>query len=103
MRPDGSIETSYGTPSTVNRTWKSHPTFENTHYFNHFFVYDTRTNLFGTATPLPTDDVGSITFVEDDKVYMFPGETAGFEWEGEYFGHHPEFVLVGDMTELGWE
>ena len=34
---------------------------------------------------------------------MFPGETGGFEWEGEYFGHHPEFVLKGVIEELPWE
>ncbi|HRK35798.1 MAG TPA: kelch repeat-containing protein, partial [Candidatus Hydrogenedentes bacterium] len=103
MRPDGSIENSYGTPEKVKRTWKSHPMFATTHYYNHHFVYDTRTNLFGTATSLPTDDVATITVVEGDTVYMLPGETGGFEWNGEYFGHHPEFVLIGTAKELDWE
>lgn len=103
MRPDGRIEPKYGTPSAVERTWKNHPRVATTHYFNHFYVYDTRTNLYGTATALPCDDVATITVVEGDTAYMFPGETAGFVWGGEYFGHHPEFVLKGDLKELDWE
>ncbi|MCC6798434.1 MAG: hypothetical protein IT366_25190 [Candidatus Hydrogenedentes bacterium] len=96
-RPDGSLADRYGTPSKVVRTWKSHPKLENTAYFNHCYVYDTETDSFGTATPLPFDDVASITVVLGDTVYMFPGETGGFVWEGEYFGHHPEFVLKGAL------
>ena len=80
MRPDGRIEPKYGTPSAVERTWKNHPRVATTHYFNHFYVYDTRTNLYGTATALPCDDVATITVVEGDTAYMFPGETAGFVW-----------------------
>ncbi len=102
MKPDGSIGPSYGAPSTVERTWRNHPRFQGTHYFNHFYVYDTRTDLYGTATPLPFDDVATITVVDGDVAYMFPGETAGFVWQGEYFGHHPEFVLKGRIKELDW-
>lgn len=103
MKPDGTIAPKYGTPSKVERTWKNHPTYETTHYYNHCYVYDTKTNLYGTATALPFDDVASITVMRGGTVYIFPGETGGFEWEGEYFGHHPEFVLKGDATELDWE
>jgi N-acetylneuraminic acid mutarotase len=103
MKPDGSIAPLYGTPSKVERTWKNHPRFETTHYYNHCYVYDTKTNLYGTATPLPFDDVATITVIEGDTAYMFPGETAGFVWEGEYFGHHPEFVLKGEIKEKDWE
>lgn len=103
MQPDGTIVPRYGRPSQIARTWKSHPAFEKTHYYNHHFVYDTRTNQFGLATYLPFDDVATITVVVGETVYMFPGETAGFEWQGEYFGHHPEFVLRGSLRELDWE
>jgi len=103
MKPDGSTAPLYGTTSKVERTWKEHPVYATTSYFNHCFVYDTQTNLYGTATKLPFDDVGSITVVEGDTAYIFPGETGGFEWEGEYFGHHPEFVLKGAIKELDWE
>jgi len=103
MKPDGSIVPKYGTPSKVKRTWKQHSRYKTTSYYNHCFVYDTKTNLYGTATALPFDDVGSITVVSGDTVYIFPGETGGFEWEGEYFGHHPEFVLKGKIERLDWE
>ena len=29
---------------------------------------------------------------------VLAGETAGFVWNGECFGHHPEFVLEGRVT-----
>jgi hypothetical protein len=99
MRPNGTEAPAYGTPDKVARPWKQHPNFETTHYYNHHYVYDTRTNLFGTATPLPFDDVASITVVRGDTMYIFPGETGGFVWEGEYFGHHPEFVLKGSIAK----
>ena len=103
MKPDGSAAPLYGTPSKVKRTWKNHPRYETTHYYNHCFVYDIKTNLYGTATALPFDDVASITVVEGDTAYIFPGETGGFVWQGEYFGHHPEFVLKSAIKELAWE
>jgi hypothetical protein len=103
MKPDGTIVPKYGGPSRIERTWKSHPNFKDTRYFNHCYVYDTRTNLYGSATPLPFDDVATITVIRGDTAYLFPGETAGFVWEGEYFGHHPEFVLVGQLDERDWE
>jgi hypothetical protein len=102
QRPDGTSAEHYGTPHKVERLWKQHPTFETTHYYNHVFVYDTKTNLFGTATHLPMDDVASITVIKGDTAYIFPGETGGFEWKDEYFGHHPEFVLKGTLKELKW-
>lgn len=99
MRPDGTITPKYGNPGKVQRTWVQHPRFEKISYFNHCYVYDTVTGLYGTATPLPFDDVASITVILDDVAYMFPGETGGFVWNGEYFGHHPEFVLKGTLQE----
>lgn len=103
MRPDGSLVPKYGEPSTIERTWENHPRLKGTHYYNHCYVYDTRTNRYGTATALPFDDVASINAVIGGTVYIFPGETAGFVWEGEYFGHHPEFVLKGRIKELDWK
>ena len=38
-----------------------------------------------------------------DLIYMFSAETGSFMWEGEYFGHHPEFVLKGEIKELNWQ
>ncbi len=104
LDPDGGTRPRYGRPSRIDRSgWKQHPKLEGTTYENHFWVYDTKTDLYGTATPLPYDDHGPGTHVIGDSVYLFPGETAGFWWEGEYFGHAPEFVLRGDITLLDWE
>jgi N-acetylneuraminic acid mutarotase len=103
MKPDGSLSPKYGEPSTIGHTWENHPSLKDAHYYNHFYVYDTRTDLYGTATALPFDDVATITVVVGDTAFMFPGETAGFRWEGEYFGHHPEFVLKGAITERDWQ
>ena len=103
MKPDGAVVPLYGETSKIEPTWDKHPKFKTTHYYNHCYVYDTRTNLYGTATALPFDDVASITVVTGDTAYLFPGETAGFVWEDEYFGHHPEFVLKGAIKELDWE
>ncbi len=97
---DGTETAAYGTPETVKRTWKQHPSFETTHYYNHHYVYDTEEDLFGRATSLPFDDVASITVVRGDEMYIFPGETGGFEWDGVYFGHHPEFVLKGKISTV---
>jgi hypothetical protein len=36
-------------------------------------------------------------------VYLFADETSGLFWEGEYFGHHSEFVLKGEIELLDWE
>jgi N-acetylneuraminic acid mutarotase len=103
MKPDTTLAPAYGKASTINRTWENHPRLKDTHYYNHVFVYDTRTNLYGTATALPFDDVASITVILGYTAYLFPGETAGFRWNGEYFGHHPEFVLQGAIQELDWQ
>lgn len=103
MRIDGSLAPKYGKASTIERTWENHPRWKGTHYYNHCYVYDTRTNLYGTAPNLPFDDVASITAVVGDTAYILPEETAGFYWEGEYFGHHPEFVLKGVLKERDWE
>lgn len=103
MNPDGSVRPRYGEPSRVARTWENHPKVKGVSYYNHCFVYDTRTDLYGTATALPFDDVATITVIRGETAYMFPGETAGFRWNGEYFGHHPEFILKGAIQELDWE
>ncbi len=87
--------------SRVSRTWKQHPALAKTTYFNHFYVYDIQTDTYGRAPSLPFDDVATITVVVGDTAYMLPGETAGFVWEGEYFGHHPEFVLKGGLGLSG--
>ena len=101
VNPDGTLRPGYGRASRVDRsTWKQHPSLAGWRYFNDVWVYDTRTNCFGTATALPYDDAAPSSYVIGDTWYLFPGETAGFEWEGEYFGHAPEFVLKGRIEDM---
>jgi hypothetical protein len=105
---DGTIRPRYGRPSQVDRAgWFMHPTIAASRmrsqgYYNHVWVYDTQTNLYGTATNLPYDDHVPPTYVIGDTVYMFADETSGFYWEGTYYGHHSEFVLKGQIEPLDW-
>lgn len=104
LNPDGTTRPRYGKPSKVDRSgWKMHPRAPAAGYENHAWVYDTKTNLYGTATYLPFDDHCQATHIIGETVYMFPGETSGFWWEEEYFGHAPEFVLKGKIRVLDWE
>ncbi len=101
LNPDGTVRPRYGKPSRVDRTgWKMHPQAPPEGYENHAWVYDTTTDLYGTATHLPFDDHAQATHIIGETVYMFPGETAGFWWQDEYFGHAPEFVLKGKINLL---
>ena len=102
LNPDGTVRHRYGTPSRVVETWETHPSFKTSKYFNHFWVYDTETNLYGTGTKLPYNNHLPGTHVVGRTVCLFAGETVGFEWEGEYYGHHPEFVLKGAIEEQDW-
>jgi hypothetical protein len=88
--PDGSLREPYGVPYAY---YKNHP------YFSDVWVYDTRTGLFGTASPLPLNNNVPITAVHDALVYLVGGETGGAVIEGEHFGHHPDLFLVGSIEE----
>ena len=102
LNPDGTVRHRYGTPSRVGETWETHPRCKTSKYFNHFWVYDTETNLYVTGTKLPYNNHLPGTHVVGSTVCLFAGETGGFEWEGEYYGHHPEFVLKGAIEVLAW-
>jgi N-acetylneuraminic acid mutarotase len=69
-------------------------------YYSDIFVYDTKRNEFGTATPLPLNNAGPMTLVEGDHVHIIGGETGGSEVEGEMFGHHPDLYLNGVLHEI---
>ena len=101
--PDGSTRPGYGKGSRVKVTWKQHPNLNGARFYNHLWVYDTKTNLYGTATNLPYEDQVPPTYIIGDTVYMFADETGGFVFDGEYFGHQPEFVLKGKLKELDWQ
>jgi hypothetical protein len=75
-------------------------------YFNDVFVYDTRTDRFGRADPLPLNNNLPMTVLAGSELFLVGGETggarllesatgAGYSPAGEYFGHHPDLLLTG--------
>ncbi len=95
INPDGTFGPIYGTPSRA---------FPNDFHYSDVWVYDTSTDLFGTATGLPVNNCLPMTVVEGDQIHMI-GSDLGvssyenkFEWvEGEPFGHHPDLYLTGTI------
>jgi len=86
---DGTIGPKYGTATK---------TIPGNVYFSDVWVYDTQTDQFGTATQLPNNNNLPMAVADGSKLYLLGGETGGFTFDGELFGHHPESVFVGDMT-----
>ncbi len=89
MGPDGALREKYGAASQKRPESGLH---------NDVFVYDTATNRFGTADKLPIDNNLPMSVVDGDKIYLMGGETGGGMIDGEYFGHHPDLFLVGDIS-----
>jgi hypothetical protein len=90
LNPDGSIRESYGKVNSANLK---------SGLCNDVFVYDVRTTRFGTADRLPIDNNLPMTVVRDDRIYLIGGETGGGVVDGEYYGHHPDLLLIGTITE----
>ncbi|MGE3317296.1 MAG: Kelch repeat-containing protein [Planctomycetaceae bacterium] len=86
--PDGTVRSKYGTASQHRPESGLH---------NDVFVYDTETDRFGTADKLPIDNNLPMTVVRDDKIYLLGGETGGGIVGGEYYGHHPDLLLIGTI------
>ena len=86
--PDGSVRPAYRNPSRKRKESGLH---------NDIFVYDTRTDQFGSGTPMPIDNNLPMSVVRGDKLYLIGGETGGSEIEGRYFGHHPDLLLIGTL------
>lgn len=89
--PDGSTTLPYG---TVSKFYPDNP------YNSDIFVYDTLTNLFGTATGLPLNNNLPMTVVEGNRIHMIGGEIGGAVIAGELYGHHPELYLVGTIQTV---
>jgi N-acetylneuraminic acid mutarotase len=86
--PDGTLRPAYGRASQKRPESGLH---------NDVFVYDTRSDLFGAATPLPIDNNLPMSVVFGDRLYLIGGETGGGEIDGHYYGHHPDLLLIGTM------
>lgn len=89
--PDGSVTSPYGTVS------KYYP--ENV-YNSDVFVYDTQTDMFGTATGLPLNNNLPMTVVEGNRIHLIGGEIGGCTIDGELYGHHPELYLIGTIQAV---
>lgn len=89
--PDGSTREKYGKASQRRPESGLH---------NDVFVYDTKTDLFGTADKLPIDNNLPMTVVRDDRIYLLGGETGGGVVDGEYYGHHPDLLLIGSIRTV---
>ena len=88
LDPDGKTRPPYGTPS------KNDPQKD---YFSDIFVYDTQTQKFGTATPLPMNIHLPMSVVEGNQLHLIGGETDGFTLDGEQYGHNPDLYLIGEL------
>lgn len=58
------------------------------------FVYDTRTDTFGKADALPIDNNLPMSVLREDRLYLLGGGVV----DGEYYGHHPDLLLIGNIS-----
>jgi N-acetylneuraminic acid mutarotase len=72
-------------------------------YFNDVFVYDVKTDSFGTASTLPLNNFMPLAVLREDDLYLIGGETGGSEIDGESFSHHPDLFLKGRIRPVGEE
>jgi N-acetylneuraminic acid mutarotase len=89
--PDGAVNPVYGKP------FRHYPDRD---CFSDVFVYDTKRDRFGTASPLPLNDCRPLIVAAGDRVHLIGGETFGAVVEGEPFAHHPDLYLVGTIRAI---
>ncbi len=89
--PDGTVRPKYGEASSVRKA---------SGLFNDCFVYDTQSGLFGSADRLPIDNNLPMAVVRGDEIYLLGGETGGGEIDGVWYGHHPDLLLIGKISQI---
>jgi Galactose oxidase, central domain len=89
QNPDGSLKEPYGKP------YKHYP---DVFTYSDIFVYDTATDTFGKATPMPLNNNLPTSIISGNRLYMIGGEIERAEIEGIHYGHHPDLLLIGDIT-----
>ena len=89
--PDGTVRAKYGKPSQFEGQGE---------YFNDVFVYDTKRDLFGTADSLPINNCMPMTLVRNNEVFALGGECDARQIDGEYYGHHPDLFLRGEIRVI---
>ncbi len=90
LGPDGNLQESWGEVHSAN---------PKSGLYNDVFVYDVQTAKFGSADSLPIDNNLPMTVVQDDQIYLLGGETGGGVIDGQYYGHHPDLLLIGTISE----
>jgi len=88
MGPDGQPHPIYG------NTYKHYP---NKWYNSDIFVYDTHTDTFGSATPMPLNNNLPAVVLKSNQLHLIGGETHGCAIDGELYGQHPDLYLIGDL------
>jgi len=89
QNPDGSLKEPYGKP------YKHYP---DVFTYSDIFVYDTVTDTFGKATPMPLNNNLPSSIISGNRLYMIGGEIEHAEIEGIHYGHHPDLLLIGDIN-----
>lgn len=89
LNPDDTIRESFGEVHSAN---------PKSGLRNDVFVYDVQTSSFGTADRLPIDNNLPMTVIRGDQIYLLGGETGGGEVNGQYYGHHPDLLLIGTIS-----
>jgi len=89
MNPDGTTRPGYGRPHRTQwgRTMYSDVT-----------VYDAQTGKFGRANPMPLCNNMPTAVIHGNSLYLIGGECEGVEFNGVYYGHHPDLLLIGDIS-----
>ena len=107
LDPDLKIRPDYGkAKADPNHLHTKHGGWD--HYYSDVFVYDTRTNLFGIADPLPMNNFMPMAVVRGNTLHLLGGETGGSKHtDGAggwiYYAHHPDLYLRGTIEELDWQ
>lgn len=90
LNPDGSTRAAYG---------QAYARHKDRPYYSDVFIYDTETDCFGTADPLPLNNNLPMTVITGNHIHLLGGETGGASLEGKHYPKHPDLYLVGKIEE----
>ena len=90
MDPGGEIRPKFG---KIN---KHYPEKD---YCSDVLIFDTKTNKFGRATPLPLNNNMPMAVIRGEELHLIGGETGGSVIEGEPYAHHPDLYLIGKLSK----
>jgi Kelch motif len=100
---DGTVAGPYGVMSQASYSWRNPEHAVLAKLYNCVWVYDIVTDLFGFADPLPINNHLATIAVRGQECFLWGGETGGGFIDGEYYGHHPDLFLVGQIKKLSWQ